>query len=289
MERYDDPDDDDDLTALKQRREGLCAFADLIAEAIEGVETPETFIEADRAARYVTLADRMIVSLPHPAKSGVHPARKRLRRYADQLLDMLKDFPMPKTFLDGIHASRCVLAHDRMLTQLYTPPKLGEFIEESEVETDPKIRAITAFNTMMSQANRMTTNLAAQCGYWPDGTPYEPGTRSDSHNHFDAIDRITMAQDIEPHPQVRMAAMITARANALARTKALKTGLWPDGSRYKEGDAPDFYHISDRFDAEVRNIPPDPNAEPPDYIEQPGPTGGFPWWLVHRVKRSESG
>lgn len=115
---------DDDAAALKARRERLRAVAIQIAEVVETIPLPHTFLEAERAARTVTIADRMILRLPPDEPEAVKPARQRLRIFGDRLLDTIERLTLPDTFLGAERAGRCVLATDHMLAQLYEAPKL---------------------------------------------------------------------------------------------------------------------------------------------------------------------
>jgi hypothetical protein len=114
---------EDDQAILTASRARLRAYAALVAEAVESIDMPETFLEGERAARAVIAADRMVTNLPvaeiAEAAPLIAPARKRLRVYAHRLLDTIEKLPLPKTFLEGERAGRCVLATDRMLSQLY--------------------------------------------------------------------------------------------------------------------------------------------------------------------------
>ena len=114
---------DDDATALKARRERLRILAAQVAEVVESIAMPDTFLEAERAARTLTVADRMILRLSPDEPESVKPARQRLRVYAHRLLAAIENLTLPVTFLEGERASRCVLATDRMLSQLYEAPR----------------------------------------------------------------------------------------------------------------------------------------------------------------------
>jgi len=68
----------DDATALATRRLTLRAYADHIAQIVEGLDLPDTFLEAERIARAITAADR-IIQQPPLTLEEIAPARRRLR------------------------------------------------------------------------------------------------------------------------------------------------------------------------------------------------------------------
>lgn len=195
---------ENDQAELKAARARLCAFAGLVAEAVESIDMPETFLEGERAARAVIMADRMVSHLPVaeiPETEGepeavplIAPARKRLRVYAHRLLDTIEQLPLPKTFLEGERAGRCVLATDRMLSQLYEVPAAETFRaglsglkaagpapksnaasrfddddDEDRELTIEEVRAVLAF-----RLDHIVRRRAEQSGVWNDGHPYEP-------------------------------------------------------------------------------------------------------------------
>jgi len=198
MDGADDIDNDQaELTAARVR---LRALAGLVAEAVESIDMPETFLEGERAARAVIMADRMVTNLPveemlaAEAVPLIAPARKRLRVYAHRLLDTIERLPLPKTFLEGERAGRCVLATDRMLSQLYEAPRpeapraglsglaglkapkstASRFAEDDEDDEDrelttEEIRAVLAF-----RLDHIVRHRAKQSGFWNDGHPYDP-------------------------------------------------------------------------------------------------------------------
>ena len=55
---------ENDQAELKAARTRLRAFAALVAEAVESIDMPETFLEGERAARAVIMADRLVTNLP---------------------------------------------------------------------------------------------------------------------------------------------------------------------------------------------------------------------------------
>ena len=189
---------DDDAAALKARRERLRVLAAQVAEVVESIAMPDTFLEAERAARTLTVADRMILRLPPDEPEAVKPARQRLRVHADRLLDAIERLTLPDSFLGAERASRCVLATDRMLSQLYEAPRtelarveLPGFVggkaarpaakstasrfddEEDEDEdrepTGDEYKAVIAF-----RLDHIVRSRARQNGVWNDGHPYDP-------------------------------------------------------------------------------------------------------------------
>ncbi|MCR6658718.1 MAG: hypothetical protein NVV72_05000 [Asticcacaulis sp.] len=190
---------ENDQTELKAARARLRALAALVAEAVESIDMPETFLEGERAARAVIAADRMVASLPvaeiseTEAAPLIAPARKRLRVYAHRLLDAIENLTLPVTFLEGERAGRCVLATDRMLSQLYEAPRpeaprvelaglkatrpapksTSRFDDEDDDEdrelTTEEVRAMVAF-----RLDHIVRTRAKQSGHWNDGHPYDP-------------------------------------------------------------------------------------------------------------------
>ena len=198
---------ENDQAELKAARTRLRAFAALVAEAVESIDMPETFLEGERAARAVIMADRMVTNLPvaeipeaeeaSEAAPIIAPARKRLRLYAHRLLDTIERLPLPKIFLEGERAGRCVLATDRMLSQLYEAPRpevtrmevpgftglktarpaaksaAGRFDDDEDDEdrepTGDDYKAVLAF-----RLDHIVHCRAQQSGQWNDGHPYDP-------------------------------------------------------------------------------------------------------------------
>lgn len=191
---------ENDQAELKTARARLRALAGLVAEAVESIDMPETFLEGERAARAVIAADRMVASLPvveiseAEAAPLIAPARKRLRVYAHRLLAAIENLTLPTTFLEGERAGRCVLATDRMLSQLYEAPRpeaprvefaglkttrpapksTSRFDDDDDDEdrelTTEEVRAMVAF-----RLDHIVRSRAKQSGVWNDGHPYDPG------------------------------------------------------------------------------------------------------------------
>lgn len=191
---------ENDQAELKTARARLRAFAGLVAEAVESIDMPESFLEGERAARAVIAADRMVASLPVAEISEtetvpiVAPARKRLRVYAHRLLAAIENLTLPVTFLEGERAGRCVMATDRMLSQLYEAPRpeasrvefaglkatrpapksTSRFDDEEEYDEDSEppvdgYKAVLAF-----RLDHIVRTRAKQSGHWNDGHPYDP-------------------------------------------------------------------------------------------------------------------
>jgi hypothetical protein len=120
-----------DALALKRRREALRVFVDEIASHIQTLDLPETYLEAERAARAIAVHDRAIETLPliigdnesDHAQAALKPIRRLLRRYADRVMEAVTFIPRPDNFLEGERAGRYALAADRMLAQMYEAPK----------------------------------------------------------------------------------------------------------------------------------------------------------------------
>ena len=284
---------EDDATALATRRLTLRAYADHIAQVVEGIALPETFLEAERAARAVTVADRMVQQLPltdddSTTDTGVvKPPRQRLRVFADQLLKVIGYIPDPDSFLEGERAGRCVLATDRMLCQLYEAPQIhtGAKAKSSGFadDEDEQENADGSDNkwgpAFLAKVERMTAYYAERCGIWPDGTPCAKGEPVPAYP-WDAPDRITLIRCRSDEATQKdkdrwQAILIISRVNAVIRAMARRDGHWPDHSPFHESD-PDFYDISARYEQDVLKRPPPDIPHPPDKHDPIG----FPWWLV---------
>jgi hypothetical protein len=291
---------EDDAAALATRRLTLRAYADRIARIVEGLDLPETFLEAERAARAITAADRLIQQLPNIPEDQdgeaedtpvvIKPPRRRLRAFADQLLKVIGYIADPDSFLEGERAGRCLLATDRMLSQLYEAPKANARFPKSpafadddlDEEESPYPSGKDWQLDLQNRVDRMTKAHARNCGIWPDGSPCIPGTPEPAHP-FNEADRAVLlrisSEPVDPLASDRLTALIiTGRANAVTRARARLDGRWPDNSPYRDTD-PDFYDISARFDENVLKLPP-PDT-PPTHVETIGPCG-FPAWLVRK-------
>ena len=305
---------EDDATALATRRLTVRAYADRIAQIVEGLDLPETFLEAERAARAITAADRIIQQLPtipedqpenpnddnsdaDQAPVIIKPPRRRLRTFADRLLEVIGLIPDPDSFLEGERAGRCLLASDRMLSQLYEAPqshnkpnarfpKSPAFADDDLDENESPYPSGKDWKLdLQNRVDRMTRAHARNCGIWPDGSPCLPGVPEPALP-FNEADRAVLlrisSEPVDPLASERLTALIiTGRANAVTRARARLDGRWPDHSPYRESDR-DFYDISARFDQEVLKLPP-PDT-PPEHTETIGPCG-FPAWLVRKVPK----
>lgn len=286
-----DPTSAADAAALVARRERLRAWSLRIAGAVEAIPMPQSYRDGERAARAVTVADRMLARLPETEDESVSPARQRLRVFADDLFSTVEDLPLPKTFIEGERAGRCVLATERLFTQLYTPSKpLKTLCAALEADPDPdgdgedRARTETAFHNLFNHIDQLSLAFAREIGFYPDGSACGPAAL-DNPEHLTCPREHTLITEwidgiagkpLRPGDGKHFfALMITARANASTRAQARHTGHWPDGSAYKE-DAPDFWAISKAFPAEVLQRPGPIRA---DLDESPGPPL-FPWWIV---------
>ena len=143
---------EDDAAALAIRRANLRAFVEDVVEVVRNLPMPDTYLEAERSVRVVTVADRFIVRVPDEEddlsvsscggdeKKAVTPARKALRRYADQLMAAVARIPKPDSYLEGERAARYALACDRMLVQLYTAPKADTSVADDSDADDTSVR-----------------------------------------------------------------------------------------------------------------------------------------------------
>lgn len=296
---------EDDAAALATRRLTVRAYADRIAQIVEGLDLPETFLEAERAARAITAADRIIQQLPtipedQPETSNddsdadqapviIKPPRRRLRARADRLLEVIGLIPDPDSFLEGERASRCLLATDRMLSQLYEAPqshnkpnarfpKSPAFADD--LDEDDQAETTDWRAEFMAKADRFATGCARESGIWPDGTAFDKDTTAPK-DRWCWADSLTIFQcDSDPLQKDRWPALLMLnRANAVTRAMARRDGRWPDYALFGEDD-PDYYSLSARYDEQVLNKPP-PDT-PTDHKEIPN-TIGFPWWLVRKV------
>jgi hypothetical protein len=282
-----------DAFALKRRREALRVFVDEIASHIQTLDLPETYLEAERAARAIAVHDRAIETLPliigdnesDHAQAALKPIRRLLRRYADRVMEAVTFIPRPDNFLEGERAGRYALAADRMLAQMYEAPKPAKAARFADDDMDETDEADTANPRaeFMKQADRHTVGYARNCGLWPDGTPFDKEAPA-PEAPWRMPDSLTVSQclrpDSDPLKLDRFPALLMLnRVNAVTRAMARKDGRWPDHSAYHEDD-PDYYSLSSRFDEQVLDRPPpDP---PPEHKEIPNRIG-FPWWLVRKV------
>lgn len=302
--------DQDDATALATRRLTLRGYADRIAQIVEGLDLPETFLEAERAARAITAADRTIQQLPltpeesapdaAPETSPDNPpaARKaprlRLHAFADRLLTVIGLIPDPDSFLEGERAGRCLLAADRMLSQLYEAPqsqnqtkarKFPRFADDLDDEDDREETSDWRAE-FMAKADRLAGAHARNSGIWPDRAAFDKDA-PEPKDPWRLADSLTIFQcDSDPLQKDRWAALLMLnRANAVTRAMARRDGRWPDYSPFSEND-PDYYSLSADYDEKVLKKPPakDEDRPRPDHSELAN-TIGFPWWLVRKVTK----
>jgi hypothetical protein len=278
----------EDAAALAEGRARMRALAGRICDAVEAMPLPETFGEGERAARTLTFADRLLERLPggrRAADGSIPPARQRLRDFADTVLTVIEDLPMPETFRDGERALRCVAATERLYDQFYAPPKrtrltMDEFGDEFEDEQDdsPEAADIRVFKTI----DRMSLTYARERGFYPDGSVFERGAPEAPERLVCAEESRLMLEWINdkanhPYPpdvgMRKIAQIIIARFNAVARAQARHTGTWPGGEAFKEEDG-DYYAVSKVYAASKRM---EDWHRAPD--EHEGPRG-YPWWMI---------
>ena len=198
--------EEDDEAAWKRRREGLRAFVDTIANHVQTMALPESYLEAERCVRSLTAGDRALQLLPvieadllnDKEAPAIKPIRRHIRAYADKVLDIVPRFPLPETFLEVERANRYALSADRMLAQLYGPAQMVQpkaanakagrrpYSVEDEAEDEledeaaeiSQAEAIAAIRTTVEAKIRGIPReklVAAQTtGFWEDGTPYDP-------------------------------------------------------------------------------------------------------------------
>ncbi len=277
----------EDATRLAERRARLRALAGRICDAVEAMPLPETFSEGERAARLITLADRLLERLPGGRRSvdgGISPARQRLRDFADTVLAVIEDLPMPETFRDGERALRCVAATEKLYDQFYAPPKpsrltMDEFGDGFEDTQDNSLETMDI--QIFGRIDRMSRAYAHQCGFYPDGSVFERGaTDTPERLVCPEENRLMLAwiNDKANHPYPvdvgmrKIAGIMVSRFNAIARAQALHIGKWPCGKAFREEDG-DYYAVSKAF-------PPQDDGSchrAPDEGEGPR---GYPWWIV---------
>jgi len=285
-----------DALALKRRREALRGFVNAIASHIQTLDLPETCLEAERAARAITVHDRAIETLPliigdnesDHDQVALKPIRRLLRRYADRVMEVVTFITKPDCFLEGERAGRYALAADRMLVQLYEAPKpakAARFADDdmdATDETDDREEEINGRLEFIAKADRLTAYYARTCGLWPDGAPFDQKAPA-SENPWQAADSLTIAQCLRPGSNPAQkgrfpAILMLNRVNAVTRALARKDGRWPDHSLLGEDD-PDYYSLSVRFDEQVMGYPPPAgNADsPPDHKETPTSASPSGW------------
>ncbi|MFT4076429.1 MAG: hypothetical protein QM647_12965 [Asticcacaulis sp.] len=164
------------------------AFVDDIASHIQTLDLPTTYLEAERAARAITVHDRAIETLPlipgdtasDHADAAIKPLRRLLRRYADRVMEAVTLITKPDSFLEGERAGRYALAADRMLSQLYEAPradtpkpaKAARFADDLDDEDD-QAEATDWRAEFMARVERYATGCVRRSGIWPDGTAFD--------------------------------------------------------------------------------------------------------------------
>ncbi len=120
-----------DAAALQARRDMLGDFVAAVSHAVQAFGMPASYRDAERATRAITIGDRVLQRVavledagddahaPRPARA----ARLAFRDLADQVMARTQALPMPRNFLESERAFRYALSADRMLSQLYLPPK----------------------------------------------------------------------------------------------------------------------------------------------------------------------
>ena len=187
-----------DLAALEMRQADLRLFVEEMTEIVMALPMPETFAEADRSVRAITAADRFLQRVPpspacevkggpvEPGKAGVSPVRDplrlRLRPHANNLMAATRQITKPACFLEGERALRYALSANRMLTQLYTPPKATKpsrpawlDSEDDDAELFDTSRYADPLEAKLADRLCAEARKAAiAAGYWPDGSDYNP-------------------------------------------------------------------------------------------------------------------
>ncbi len=183
-----------DLAALASRRADVREFVEDIAAHVRGLGMPETYRAANSVVRAITLSDRFLQAVPPPepgetaekpspgqpaagpkASPVRDPHRLALRDHADQVMAAVRRIPKPASFLEGERAVRYALSADRMLVQLYTPPKPARPADDAgdDAERIYPDDLETWKATLLERLLKLIRNTASCNGYWPDGSPYD--------------------------------------------------------------------------------------------------------------------
>ena len=283
---YDTAADNPDIAVLKARQAGLRAFMEDIAEHVMSRQLPGTFLEAERSVRAVTVADRFLQTVPAsasredggrgatPDASPVRdPYRLRLRVYADKVMEAVTFITKPDTFLEGERAGRYAWNANRMLVQLYTPPKAGKpAVGDPDMDAPDMDDDAGGRDALVNRLTSMVHTCAGQWGFWPDGTPFREGCAA-PRTHMFAPDQTWPAPGDNLFDQMRN--VIIASFNACARHHAESRGTWPDGTPFSPEDPP-YTRVS--ANAVGREAPPDIENPAPDEIRVAGP-----WWIVRNL------
>ncbi len=216
-----------DAAALETRRKALRGFVEDIAAHVRHQDLPETYLDADRAVRAIAVADKFLERMPpeKPAAPSVSPAdageetmspvrdphRLALRAYADRVMAAAVAIDKPDGPLEAWRAVRYARSADRMLLQLYSPPKSSDDdFYDGDNGDDSEYGGMDAFDAWRILKERrlllaaqglpravpvpggmaeedpawwaqlnltlsgMDRKQAATCGQWPDGTAFDP-------------------------------------------------------------------------------------------------------------------
>lgn len=262
----------------------LRAFADDIVAAVVALPEPESFLDGERAARALIVAERLSRTADTQTEADVPPARQRLRDAADRLFGAVRALPLPKTPLDAERAGRFVLTGQRLFTCLYAPPKphapYPEHLYEDDAQPTPDPYA--ALRDSLIRLNRMTEGHAETAGVWMDGQAYAD-FRPDTPDWLTGND-VACLEDGDGPVMLRLARMTAARASAIEAAAAQRRGLWSDGKPFDANAArTDYCVVSPRFIAQTCGANPSfsETGAKPGLIETP--LGGYPWWLVRLI------
>jgi hypothetical protein len=118
-------------------------------------------------------------------QEGRDPVRLSLRAYADRVMEAATFIPKPDSFLEGERAGRYAAACERMLTQLYAPPKSktpGFDAEDEDRDTPaPYVKpgsqwveeeGMFQWQLDLEQKLLRIARHAKSTGFFPNGTPY---------------------------------------------------------------------------------------------------------------------
>ena len=260
-----------DLATLERLQADLRLFVEEMTEIVMALPMPETFAEADRSVRAVTAADRFLQRVPpspayevkggpvEPGQKGVSPVRDplrlKLRPHANKVMAATRQITKPASFLEGERALRYALSANRMLTQLYTPPKAARPSRDAWRDSDadpwseePTYTGPYADALEAKLADRLCAEArkaAIAAGHWPDGSDYNPEDPDYWKNTpSDVIDAAAAANRAAgkpvPMPEDHDAAfarltellddMISGKSVPTENRPGLSVPAWPPGS-----------------------------------------------------------
>ncbi len=153
----------DDLSPLEMRRARLRAFQDKVMDHVETLPMPATYIEAERAQRYIGVTDRVLVQLYS------RPAKPEMRLREPSVPGDLKPSPRPKLWPEN----------DPDLTYDFGDDGVGETTAAAEPQR-------TAFDTTINRSARAIAELP---DLFPDASPEEMAVMLDIRR--EALDLIT--------------------------------------------------------------------------------------------------